>query len=149
MENMLKVFRALLVCGILLSGCQEAVALTYRIHPLVYNNGYELTGGTITTDGTLGKIQPENIVSYTATVTGPISYTFDSSSSSVFVFDDVVATPTQIVVPVRETIGIDVNGSLLHAQLQKCQLVHPVQLCNHGLTRIPSLVLRPLPRGQL
>lgn len=93
--------------------CQQAVALTYQIHPVVYDNGYELTGGTITTDGTLGLILPENIVAYSATITGPNPHMFNSSSSTsgILIFNDVVATATEIVVPVRETMsGIETNG---------------------------------------
>lgn len=87
-----------------LCSCLEAYGLTYKIHPLVYHNGYELTGGTITTDGTLGRILPGNIVSYTASVTGPYSFTFDSSSSSslIALVGNIEATPTEIVVPVRQ-----------------------------------------------
>ena len=81
---------------------------TYEMLPVILSNGYEATGGFITTDGTTGQIFDTNIIDYEVVVTGPVPYTFSPSNPKAILqgggngFD---ATETDLTLPF-------VNGSV-------------------------------------
>ncbi|QEG23138.1 hypothetical protein [Mariniblastus fucicola] len=62
----------------------------YNIAPYSMSNGYEIVGGSITTDDTVGQGQTDffnsNIVDYEVIVTGPINLTFTPSNRSASIF---------------------------------------------------------------
>lgn len=75
----------------------------YDIAPYTLSNGYEIVGGSITTDGTTGRGQTEfvrtNILDYEIIVTGPINFTFTPArfGASIFSIDSgMVVTDTGI-----------------------------------------------------
>lgn len=75
--------RTTILGAILVSLClnihASAEPIKYQITPLTLADGYELTGGFLETDGTLGLLDSSNITDFSATISGPVPYTFSSS----------------------------------------------------------------------
>lgn len=100
----------LMTCFLLLSSLMvtlnSASADTiYNVVPYQLSDGYEIVGGTITTDDTVGDAQVDffraNIIDYEIIVTGPINLTFSPNNFAADIFSldaGVVVTPTEIYV---------------------------------------------------
>lgn len=82
--------------------CQAAGAqnIRYQIEPRILGDGYEITGGFIETDGTLGTLEPNNILSYAASVIGPVPYEFSSANQGAMVkfIGDILADASNLTV---------------------------------------------------
>lgn len=61
--------------GLCVSTPSEA-DMTYPVVPYVIGFGYEVKGGFIKTDGTIGQINATHILDYSIVVDGPLPYTF-------------------------------------------------------------------------
>jgi hypothetical protein len=75
---------------------------TYQVNPVKLAKGYAVSGGHITTDGTLGPLAVSNILDFAFEVTGPHSYTFSLASPAsvaVEIGGQLSATTEQLVLP--------------------------------------------------
>ena len=94
--------RLIVICLLAVNAAPTfAAPITYNIveHPAL-QNGHTLTG-SITTDGTLGPLDPSNIVSWIVDVDGPLSFTLSSDNPSAYCdlnpyHDYVIATEDSI-----------------------------------------------------
>lgn len=75
----------------------------YSITPYTLSSGFQITGGSITTDDTVGRGQTDffasNIIDYEVVVSGPLNFTFTPSNRNARIFSldaGVVVTETGI-----------------------------------------------------
>ncbi len=106
---------AFLFCTWATGGFSQADTV-YSIEPYSLSNGYEIVGGSITTDGTTGRGQSEfqasNIVDYEVIVTGPINLTFSPSNrnASIFAIDPgLMVTDTGIWIEASDDASHDLR----------------------------------------
>jgi hypothetical protein len=84
-----------------LSGASDG-SITYNVEPSLLSDGYMLEGGHITTNGTLGHLNPADILDYEVRVVGPTPYVFTPSSPSssiLMMIGTVSATSTVMMFP--------------------------------------------------
>lgn len=77
--------------------------ITYNIEQYTLSNGYEITGGFITTNGTIGSLIDTDITAYEIVVSGDVPYIFSSVNLpplSHSISGNVIATPLEIIVPI-------------------------------------------------
>lgn len=55
--------------------------ITYHVLPVALSNGYEITGGTITTNGTIGLPSESDFKGFSITVAGPVATTFEAEGT--------------------------------------------------------------------
>jgi len=78
----------------------RAEALTYQITPVNLVASGVSFNGTVTTDGTIGALAPENLVDWNIAVSGPIAFTITPANSELngTVFRNVTASADEITV---------------------------------------------------
>lgn len=94
-----------------LASSSQGDNLTYPVNPVNLSNGYAVSGGFITTDGTLGPLAVSNILDFEFVVSGPYPYTFTHSSPvavDVFIEGQVEASSKEIFLPpdLLDPIGV-------------------------------------------
>jgi hypothetical protein len=116
MKNLKLLVAITAACSALISGLQAA-PITYTItNNVALQNGHTLTG-SITTDGFIGELSPENVTSSTWVVTNTATSAVAWSGSSFMVFTGgIQASATQLTVPtVNASSSFQQNHLSLHA----------------------------------
>lgn len=77
--------------------------IIYEINPVILSNGFEISGGHITTDGSIGDdFGSASILDYEINITGTFDFTFSPSSrlARIFTVDqEIEVTDTEIFLP--------------------------------------------------
>lgn len=94
----MRLARTLFLAAACVALADRSDALTYEITPVnLAASGFSFTG-TVTTDGTLGALAPENVVDWSVLVSGPLTFTITPANSHLndTVFLNVSATADEI-----------------------------------------------------
>ncbi len=91
--------------------------ITYIIEPVSLSGFYTVTGGFITTNGTLGPLSPTDILDYEFQVSGLVGYVFNpgNPASAINIQGTVTATPSQIELPIDSDPDVTGNGMFITA----------------------------------
>lgn len=98
--------RVLLQLTLLIAFVSPALAenRVYNVQPYLLSEGFSIQSGFVLTDGTIGALESENILGFEFVV-GPNQYVFASTDPlvSINILGDLIATPTDIYLPIDHT----------------------------------------------
>lgn len=85
-------------------GSAGVSATTYHIEPVSLSDGFEITGGVIVTDGTIGQLTSSSITDYQVAISGPVSMAFSPSDPDANILGFlVIATPNELLLELGPT----------------------------------------------
>jgi hypothetical protein len=114
-------FLSQLIFWIAVASPAVAANKLYEIQPYTLSGGFSIQSGFVLTDGTLGPLQSANILGFEFAV-GPEPYVFASTDPlvSIDILGDLIATPTQIYLPIDPVPSATQHVLEVHRYSHEC-----------------------------